>query len=100
MNELYHKLLVTLLFVVPLVFLQVGGKVCYIAQSSRDKIEDSGDDNVIQWRKIANTQIASCTKLQFSSKNYTLTESLKITALTNFLKLMVMMLCSTVILLL
>ena len=85
MNELYHKLLVTLLFVVPLVFLQVGGKVCYIAQSSRDKIEDSGDDNVIQWQKATNTQIASCTKLQFSPNNYTLIKRLEIIAVSNFM---------------
>ena len=85
MNELYHKLLVTLLFVVPLVFLQVGGKVCYIAQSSRDKIEDSGDDNVIQWQKITNTQIALCTKLQFLPNNYTLIKSLEIIAVSNFM---------------
>ena len=85
MNELYHKLLVTLLFVVPLVILQVGGKVCYIAQSSRDKIEDSGDDNVIQWQKVTNTQIASCTRLQFSPNNYTLIKSLEIIAVSNFM---------------
>ena len=64
------------MLVMSLIIIQVDGKVCYIAQSSRDKIEDSGNDNVIQWRKITDTQMASCTKLQFSPNNYTLTESL------------------------
>ena len=53
--------------------------------SSGDKIENSGDDNVIQWRKITNIPIASCTKLQLSPNNYTLTESLKITAVSDFI---------------
>ena len=67
-----------------LIIIQVEGKVCYITQSLGDKIEDSGDDNAIQWRKITNTQIASCSKLQFSLNNYTLTKSLKITAVSDY----------------
>ena len=72
------------MLVVSLIIIQVEGKVCYITQSSGDKMEDSRDD-VIQWWKITNTQIASCTKLHFLPNNYTLTESLKITAVNYFI---------------
>ena len=68
-NELFYKVLLINILVMSLIIIQVEGKVCYITQSSGDKIEDSGDDNVIQWQKITNTQIASCTKLQFSPNN-------------------------------
>ena len=85
MNELYHKLLLILFLVVPPVFLQIGGNICYIAQLSGDKSGDSGDDNVIQWQNITNTQIALCTKLQFSPNNYTLIKSMEIIAVSNFI---------------
>ena len=51
MNELIYKVLLINMLVMSLIIIQAEGKVCYITQSSRDKIEDSGDDNVIQWRK-------------------------------------------------
>ena len=31
------------------IIIQIEGKVCYITQSLGDKIEDSGDDNAIEW---------------------------------------------------
>ena len=71
MNKLYHKLLATFFLVVPVV-LQVGAKICYITQSSGDKSKDGRADSILQWQNITDTQIASCTKLQFSASNHTL----------------------------
>ena len=84
MNELYHKLVATFFLVVLHIILQVGAKNCYITQSSGDKSKNGGVDSILQWQNITDTQIASCTKLQFSASNYTLIRSLKIIAVSDF----------------
>ena len=86
MNEFYYKLLFTFL-VIPFSILQVGATICCITQDqpSEDKSKDCGAGNIIQRQNISNTQIASCTELRFFPNNYTLTESLKITAVSGFI---------------
>ena len=46
-HEPFYKVLLVNMLVVSLIIIQVEGKVCYITQSSGDKMEDSRDD-VIQ----------------------------------------------------
>ena len=77
------KLQWTLLLITSLVTLQVEAKICCITLSSEDEPEDCGT-NIIPWHNITRNMITSCTKLQFSPKNYTLTENLLITAVNNF----------------
>ena len=85
MNKLYYKLLLLFLLDIPLVILQVGAKICCITQSSDNKFKDLEADDVIQWQSINDTQIASCTQLQFFPNNYTLTKNLKVTSVNDLI---------------
>ena len=85
MNKLYYKLLLLFLLDIPLVILQVGAKICCITQSSNNKSKDCEADDIIQWQSINDTQIASCTQLQFFPNNYTLTKNLKVIPVNDFI---------------
>ena len=66
------------------VILQAAAETCCMVLSPEDRLKDCAVDNTFYWPENIKNLSMSCTKLQFSPKNYTLTEHLKITAVNNF----------------
>ena len=72
------------LFMSSFVILQAAAITNNMNLSPEDKLKDCAVDNTFYWPESIKNLSMSCTKLQFSSKNYILTEHLKITAVNNF----------------
>ena len=64
------------------VALQVTAKICCVTLSKEEKLKEC--DNTLGWPIINNLPKLCCTKLQFSPKNYKLTQNLEIAGVNDF----------------